>query len=90
MKAILYADWMNFRLSIKSMLLAPVIFLVWAVIAEQPIFFFSMLVVMGYMFPSTAFSAEQSRRLGPSEPVAAHPAARGGGKPFFAGAGRQS
>ena len=38
MKAILYADWMNFRLSIKSMLLAPVIFLVWAVIAEQPIF----------------------------------------------------
>ena len=69
MKAILYADWMNFRLSIKSMLLAPVIFLVWAVIAEQPIFFFSMLVVMGYMFPSTAFSAEQSAgwdRLSPS------------------------
>ena len=75
MKAILYADWMNFRLSIKSMLLAPVIFLVWAVIAEQPIFFFSMLVVMGYMFPSTAFSAEQSAgwdRLSLSLPILRH------------------
>ena len=55
MKAILYADWMNFRLSIKSMLLAPVIFLVWAVIAEQPIFFFSMLVVMGICSPVQLF-----------------------------------
>lgn len=72
MKAILYADWMNFRLSIKSMLFAPVIFLVWAVIAEQPIFFFSMLVVMGYMFPNTAFAAEQSAgwdRLSLSLPI---------------------
>ena len=72
MKAILYADWMNFRLSIKSMLFAPVIILVWAVIAEQPIFFFSMLVVMGYMFPNTAFSAEQSAgwdRLSLSLPI---------------------
>ena len=72
MKAILYADWMNFRLSIKSMLFAPVIILVWAVIAEQPIFFFSMLVVMGYMFPNTAFAAEQSAgwdRLSLSLPI---------------------
>ena len=72
MKAILYADWMNFRLSIKSMLFAPVIILVWAVIAVQPIFFFSMLVVMGYMFPNTAFSAEQSAgwdRLSLSLPI---------------------
>lgn len=90
MKAILYADWMNFRLSIKSMLLAPVIFLVWAVIAEQPIFFFSMLVVMGYMFPSTAFSAEQSAgwdRLSLSLPILRHEVVA---SRFFAGAGRQS
>ena len=51
------------------------IFLVWAGIAEQPIFFFSMLVVMGYMFPSTAVSAEQSAgwdRLSLSLPILRH------------------
>ena len=72
MRAIFYADWINLRGSLRVMLLTPAAFLAWALAIGEPIFFCVSLVVMGYLFPNTAFSVEEStgwNRLSLSLPV---------------------
>lgn len=72
MRAIFYADWINLRGSLRVMLLTPAAFLAWALVIGKPLFFCVSLVVMGYLFPNTAFSVEEStgwNRLSLSLPV---------------------
>ena len=60
MKAMLYADWMNFRQQMRTIVLVVVFCLVIATSTGQPAMFSCMLVVASYLFPNTIFAVEQS------------------------------
>lgn len=60
MKAVLYADWMNFRQSIKVLAVLVICFGVVAVAGGQPMMLAAMVMMLGYMYPNTVFSYEQA------------------------------
>lgn len=72
MKAMLYADWMNFRQSLRAVVLIMVFCLIWTAATGEPVMFSTMLVVTSYLFPNTVFNVEQTsgwNKLSLSMPV---------------------
>lgn len=72
MKAMLYADWMNFRQSIRSILFVLVVFALSAFAFSGPMFFNFTVVVLSIMVPTTLFAADQAygwNRLSLSMPI---------------------
>ena len=60
MKAMLYADWMNFQQSLRTIVLIMVFCLVWTAATGEPVMFSTMLVVTSYLFPNTVFNVERT------------------------------
>ena len=60
MKAMLYADWMNFRQSLRTIVLIMAFCLVWTAATGEFIVFSTMLVVTSYLFPNTVFNVERT------------------------------
>lgn len=72
MKAMLYADWMNFRQSIRSILFVLVVFALSAFAFSGPMFFNFTVVILSIMVPTTLFAADQAygwNRLSLSMPI---------------------
>ncbi|HIY39032.1 MAG TPA: ABC-2 transporter permease [Candidatus Agathobaculum merdigallinarum] len=72
MKAMLYADWMNFRQSIRSILLVMLVFAASAFVWSGPMFFNFIVVFLSIMVPTTLFAADQAygwNRLSLSLPI---------------------
>ena len=72
MKAMLYADWMNFRQSIRSILFVLVVFALSAFAFSGPMFFNFTVVFLSTMVPTTLFAADQAygwNRLSLSMPI---------------------
>jgi len=72
MKAMLYADWMNFRQSIRSILFVLVAFALSAFAFSGPMFFNFTVVFLSIMVPTTLFAADQAygwNRLSLSMPI---------------------
>ena len=72
MKAMLYADWMNFRQSIRSILFVLVAFALSAFAFSGPMFFNFTVVILSIMVPTTLFAADQAygwNRLSLSMPI---------------------
>ena len=72
MKAMLYADWMNFRQSIRSILFVLVVFALSAFAFSGPMFFNITVVFLSIMVPTTLFAADQAygwNRLSLSMPI---------------------
>ena len=72
MKAMLYADWMNFRQSSRSILFVLVVFALSAFAFSGPMFFNFTLVFLSIMVPTTLFAADQAygwNRLSLSMPI---------------------
>lgn len=72
MKAMLYADWMNFRQSIRSILFVLVVFALMAFSFSGPMFFNFTVVFLSIMVPTTLFAADQAygwNRLSLSMPI---------------------
>ena len=72
MKAMLYADWMNFRQSIRSILFVLVVFALSAFAFSGPMFFNFTVVCLSIMVPTTLFAADQAygwNRLSLSMPI---------------------
>ena len=72
MKAMLYADWMNFRQSIRSILFVLVAFALSASAFSGPMFFNFTVVFLSIMVPTTLFAADQAygwNRLSLSMPI---------------------
>ena len=72
MKAMLYADWMNFRQSLRAVVLIMAFCLVWTAVTGEPMMFSIMLVSASYLFPNTVFNVEQTsgwNKLSLSMPV---------------------
>lgn len=72
MKAMLYADWMNFRQSLRSILFVMVVFAIAAFVWSGPMFFIFTVVFLSIMVPTTLFSADQAygwNRLSLSLPI---------------------
>lgn len=72
MKAMLYADWMNFRQSLRSILFVMVVFAIAAFVWSGPMFFLFTVVFLSIMVPTTLFSADQAygwNRLSLSLPI---------------------
>ncbi|HIV97723.1 MAG TPA: ABC-2 transporter permease [Candidatus Agathobaculum stercoravium] len=72
MKAMLYADWMNFRQSIRSILFVLVVFALSAFAFSGPMFFNFTVVFLSIMVPTTLFAADQAygwNRLSLSMPI---------------------
>ena len=72
MKAMLYADWMNFRQSIRSILFVLVVFALMAFLFSGPMFFIFTVVFLSIMTPTTLFAADQAygwNRLSLSMPI---------------------
>ena len=72
MKAMLYADWMNFRQSIRSILLVMLVFASSAFVWSGPMFFNFIVVFLSIMVPTTLFAADQAygwNRLSLSLPI---------------------
>ena len=72
MKAMLYADWMNFRQSIRSILFVLVVFALMAFLFSGPMFFIFTVVFLSIMVPTTLFAADQAygwNRLSLSMPI---------------------
>ena len=72
MKAMLYADWMNFRQSIRSILLVMLVFAASAFVWSGPMFFNLIVVFLSIMVPTTLFAADQAygwNRLSLSLPI---------------------
>ena len=53
MKAMLYADWLNFRQSIRSMLFILVVFAFTAFAWSRPMFFIMIVVMLSILLPAT-------------------------------------
>lgn len=60
MKAMLYADWMNFRQSMKSMLFVLVVFAITAFVWSGPMFFNMSVVMLAIMVPQTMCSVDKA------------------------------
>ena len=60
MKAMLYADWMNFQQSLRTIVLIMVFCLIWTAATGEPVMFSTMLVVTSYLFPNTVFNVERT------------------------------
>ena len=72
MKAMLYADWMNFRQSFRSLLFVLVVFAATAFAMNGPMFFNFIVVFLSVMVPTTLFAADQAygwNRLSLSMPI---------------------
>lgn len=72
MKAMLYADWMNFRQSFRSLLFVLVVFAATAFAMNGPLFFNFIVVFLSVMVPTTLFAADQAygwNRLSLSLPI---------------------
>ena len=72
MKAMMYADWMNFRQSLRSILFVMVVFAIAAFVWSGPMFFIFTVVFLSIMVPTTLFSADQAygwNRLSLSLPI---------------------
>lgn len=72
MKAMLYADWMNFRQSFRSLLFVLVVFAATAFAMNGPMFFNFIVVFLSVMVPTTLFAADQAygwNRLSLSLPI---------------------
>ena len=72
MKAMLYADWMNFRQSIRSILFVMLVFAASASVWSRPMFFNFIVVFLSIMVPTTLFAADQAygwNRLSLSLPI---------------------
>lgn len=72
MKAMLYADWMNFRQSVRSILFVLVVFALTAFSFSGPMFFNFTVVFLSIMVPTTLFAADQAygwNRLSLSMPI---------------------
>lgn len=72
MKAMLYADWMNFRQSIRSILFVMVVFAATALVWNKLMFFNFIVVTLSIMIPTTLFAADQAygwNRLSLSLPI---------------------
>lgn len=72
MKAMLYADWMNFRQSIRSILFVMLVFAASAFVWSGPMFFNFIVVFLSIMVPTTLFAADQAygwNRLSLSLPI---------------------
>lgn len=60
MKAMLYADWMNFRQSIKSMLFLVVVFALTGFFFSGPMFFTMIVVMLSITVPITLCSVDKA------------------------------
>ena len=60
MKAMLYADWLNFRQSLRSMLLILVVFAFAAFAWSGPMFFIMIVVMLSIMLPATLCASDQA------------------------------
>ena len=60
MKAMLYADWMNFRQSIRSMLFILVVFAFAAFAWSGPMFFIMIVAMLSIMLPATLCASYQA------------------------------
>lgn len=60
MKAMLYADWLNFRQSIRSMLFILVVFAFAAFAWSGPMFFIMIVVMLSIMMPATLCASDQA------------------------------
>ena len=72
MKAMLYADWMNFRQQMRTIVLIMAFCLIWTAATGEPMMFSIMLVSASYLFPNTVFGVEQTsgwNKLSLSMPV---------------------
>lgn len=72
MKAMMYADWMNFRQSLKSMLFIVVVFALTGFFFSGPMFFTMIVVMLSIMMPITLCSVDKAYgwdRLSLSMPI---------------------
>nr|WP_297175723.1 ABC-2 transporter permease [uncultured Agathobaculum sp.] len=60
MKAMLYADWMVFRQSFRSLLFVIVVFIATAFISGKTTFFSFIVVFLSIMTPTTLFAADKA------------------------------
>lgn len=60
MKAMLYADWLNLRQSLRSMLLILVVFAFAAFAWSGPMFFIMIVVMLSIMLPATLCASDQA------------------------------
>lgn len=60
MKAMLYADWLNFRQSIRSMMFILVVFAFTAFAWSRPMFFIMIVVMLSILLPATLCASDQA------------------------------
>lgn len=60
MKAMLYADWLNFRQSLRSMLFILLVFAFAAFAWSGPMFFIMIVVMLSIMLPATLCASDQA------------------------------
>ena len=61
MKAILYADWVGLRgTTLRPMLATMCFFLMWSVMLGEPLLFGYMMVIIGFLYPNSAFAGAAS------------------------------
>ena len=56
----LYADWINLRQSLCTIVLLLAFSLVWTTLMESPIMFAVLQTMVSYLFSNTAFAVDQS------------------------------
>ena len=75
MKAMLYADWMNLRRSMKAMVIATVVIALASIVSGNGLAFVpAMLCMLSLMVPATLMSSDYAYgwdKLSPSLPVSA-------------------
>lgn len=60
MRAMLYADWLNFRQSIRSMMFILVVFAITAFAWSRPMFFIMIVVMLSILLPATLCASDQA------------------------------
>lgn len=60
MKAMLYADWLNFRQSIRSMLFILFVFAFTAFVGSRPMFFIMIVAMLSILLPATLCASDQA------------------------------
>lgn len=60
MKAMLYADWLNFRQSLRSMLFILLVFALTAFAWSGPMFFIMIVVMLSILTPTTLCASDQA------------------------------
>ena len=79
MKAMLYADWLNFRQSIRSMMFILVVFAFAAFAWSGPMFFIMVVAMLSIMLPATLCGSDQAYgwdKLSLSLPILRHEVVR--------------